>query len=550
MSMICLRKLWWRVPVILVLLAQCKDRSVVPSKAVISELRLKEGALIACGPPDEELGTVVFETSCAGGGGAFNQGVELLHSFEYDEAEKVFAGIIDRNPGCAMAYWGVAMSNFHPLWAPPTGDELKKGAGALVIAQGITQKSKREQDYINALAAYYSDWERVDHLTRCRRFEAAMDALYRSYPADTEAAIFYALALTAAADPADKSRSKQRKAGALLTAMAPKMPHHPGIIHYLIHTYDYPELADLALPAARKYAAVAPSSAHALHMPSHIFTRLGLWDDCIASNLVSVASARCYAEAAGIKGHWDEELHGMDYLVYAYLQKGEDSLAKQQWDSLAEMKAVYPMNFKVAYAFAAIPSRYLLERRDWAEAAHLTLYPANFPWKDFPWQEAIFHFTRGLGAAHLGRIDSAKAELAVLGVIHDRLVAEKDNYKAGQVLIQMKTLEAWTLFQQGKVSAAVTEMRTAADLEDRTEKHPVTPCEVLPAQELLGDLLLAAGRPREALEAYTDDLKGHPGRRNGLHGAALAGKALHVLIHSSNPLQGSLMPPAANERSR
>jgi len=500
----------------------CKDRSSVPSKEVINEMHLKQGVLITCGPPDMEFGSVAFKTSCKIAGGDFNLAMALLHSFEYDEAEKVFARVIDKNPGCAMAYWGIAMSNFHPLWAPPTPTELKKGNEALAIARGLSQGQSREREYIDAISAYYNDWDRLDHHTRCLRFEQAMEQLYTTFPDDKEAAIFYSLALTAAADPGDKTLSKQKKAGAILTALYRQEPNHPGIVHYIIHTYDYPELAELALPAARKYAAVAPSSAHALHMPSHIFTRLGLWDECIRSNLVSVSSAKCYAEAAGIKGHWDEELHGLDYLEYAYLQKGETRLAKEQWDYLTTIDVVYPVNFKVAYAFAAIPSRYLLENKRWDEAAGLQVHPAGFPWKDYPWQEAIIHFTRLMGDAHIGRIDSARAELAALGRIYDTLTNQKDIYKAGQVLIQLRTSEAWIALAQGRKDEALSKMALAADLEDKTEKHPVTPCEVLPARELLGDLLLQLNKPDKALAAYAGDLQKHPYRFNGLYGAGLA----------------------------
>jgi len=529
---------------ILLLLLSCQDDRPAPSPAAIRALQLKEGSLISCGPPEKEFGTVVFGLADKAEAGAFDQGLALLHSFEYDEAEKVFSGIIARDLRCAMAYWGVAMSNFHPLWAPPTLPELKKGAAAIAIARSIGGIKARERDYIEALSAFYDGWEKMDHATRTLRLEHAMETLYKGYPQDKEATILYSLSLTAAADPKDKTRAKQRKAGALLEQLYPGMPEHPGIIHYIIHTYDYPELAERALPAAKRYAQVAPSSAHALHMPSHIFTRLGLWDDCIKSNLVSVGAAQCYATAAGIKGHWDEELHGMDYLVYGYLQKGQDSLALGQLNYLATMDSVSPMNFKVAYAFAAIPARYALERKDWAAAAGLRLRGVgesasggsaggtlkgglvagfvNLPWAEYPWQEAIVHFARGLGAAHLGRLDSAAVEVAVLKRLQERLIAAKDPYKAGQVTIQLKAVEAWVAFKQGRVDEAVGTMRTAADLEDNTEKHPVTPCEVIPARELLGDLLLEAGRPREALTEYDADLQTHPRRLNGLYGARRA----------------------------
>jgi tetratricopeptide (TPR) repeat protein len=500
----------------------CRKKNTDESKAIINEMNLKRGEVITCGPPDQEFGSVTFETSCGGEVEDFNLAMALLHSFEYDEAEKVFAKIIDNAPECAMAYWGVAMSNFHPLWTPPSALELKKGAKAIQAAQAIVQKSKREASYIDAIASFYNDWDNVDHPTRCLRFEKAMEELSAEYPNDKEAAIFYALALNAAADPADKAFSKQKKAGSILHALYPKQPDHPGIVHYIIHTYDSPELAMLALPAARKYASVAPSSAHALHMPSHIFTRLGLWNECIGSNLASVSSAQCYAKAAGIKGHWDEELHGLDYLVYAYLQKGENDLAKQEWNYLKTINEVHPVNFKVAYAFAAIPARYLLENKHWKEAANLQIHPASFPWKDFQWQKAIIHFTRLMGSVHIGNTDSAKAELKQLNLIYDRLIEQKDTYKANQVQIQIKASQAWMKFKEGKNDEALMLMKLAADMEDKTEKHPVTPSEVIPARELLADLLLQMNKPDQALEAYEANLKKHPNRFNGLCGAGLA----------------------------
>jgi tetratricopeptide (TPR) repeat protein len=452
----------------------------------------------------------------------FNAAVALLHSFEYDEAEKAFAKIIDEAPECAMAYWGVAMSNYHPLWAPPSEAELKKGSKAIEAANTISKKSERESGYIDAIASFYTNWETIGHLTRCRNFEKGMEKVYSSYPEDKEAAIFYALALCAAADPNDKSFSKQKKAGDILNALYREQPNHPGIVHYLIHAYDYPELAQEGLPAARRYASVAPSSAHALHMPSHIFTRLGLWDECIQSNIASVVSAQCYAQTAGIKGHWDEELHSLDYLVYAYLQKGENDSAKKQWDYLKTITEVSPVNFKVAYAFAAIPSRYLLENGMWKEAAGLEPTPIHFSWKNYPWQKAIVHFTRLMGSVHIGNLASAKEELKELNRIHDTLVRQKDGYKANQVAIQIKAGEAWMSLKEGKPGQAQELMQVAADMEDKTEKHPVTPGEVIPAREMLGDMLLQINKPGEALQAYESDLQKHPKRFNAVYGAALA----------------------------
>ncbi|MDO1449125.1 tetratricopeptide repeat protein [Rhodocytophaga aerolata] len=500
----------------------CKKKNTAETNTAISELNLKRGEVITCGPPDREFGSLVFQTSCGDESENFNLALKLLHSFEYDEAEKVFASIIDRFPDCAMAYWGVAMSNFHPLWTPPTEAELKKGAKAIELAQTLSSKSKKEASYIAAIASFYKDWDTVEHRERCLRFEKAMEQVAADYPEDKEATIFYALALNAAADPSDKSFAKQKKAGAILQKMSPEESNHPGVIHYLIHTYDSPELATLALPAARKYASVAPSSAHALHMPSHIFTRLGLWEECIQSNRASVSSAQCYGEAAGIQGHWDEELHGLDYLMYAHLQKGENTLAKQQWDYLQTIQEVHPVNFKVAYAYAAIPARYVLENKRWQEAATLPMHPANFPWNEYPWQKAIIHFTRLLGAVHLENLASATTELNELNQIHQTLLKQKDAYKANQVLIQLKAGEAWIRFKEGKPAEALELMQLAADMEDKTEKHPVTPGEVIPARALEADLLMEMNQPAKALQAFEADFKKHPNRFNSLYSAGVA----------------------------
>lgn len=512
--------LFFLIPIIF----SCKEKKASPAEKLINEMGLKRGAIISCGPGPQLLGSVDFKISSKEKKvqDDFNLAIKLLHSFEYDEAEKMFAKIIDEDPACAMAYWGVAMSNFHPLWTPPLEEELKKGTRAIEIARSISQKTKKEESYINAIASFYQDWKTVDHRTRSNNFEKAMEQLNKEYPDDKETAVFYALALNAAADPADKTFAKQKKAGAILNALYPGQPDHPGIIHYIIHTYDSPELAEFGLPAARKYATVAPSSAHALHMPSHIFTRMGLWNECINSNLASISSAKCYAEEAGIKGHWDEELHGLDYLVYAYLQKGDNNEAKKQWDYLKTINVVSPVNFKVAYAFAAIPSRYLLENKLWKEAADLNSHRENFSWENYPWQKAIIHFTRLLGNVHLGNINAANNELKEMNSIRNKLIEMKDAYKANQVAIQIKASEAWLKWAEKKNEEALTLMYTAADMEEKTEKHPVTPGEVLPARELLGDLLLAMNQPAKALEAYEANLKKRPNRFNGLYSAGLA----------------------------
>ena len=511
---------------VLGLLLSCKQKTNQPLAEDIKAINLKKGPVILCGPADKEVGNVKFAIS----NGEkvekeFNFATALLHSFEYDEAEKVFAKIIVEMPNCAMAYWGVAMCNFHPLWTAPEEPELKKGLKALEIAAAINQKTKRESGYIAALSQFYREWDKFDHRARCIRYEKAMEEVYKKYPDDKEAAAFYALALDASADPADQTFANQKKAGEILNSIYPNEPNHSGIIHYIIHTYDYPGLAHLALPAARKYASVAPASAHAQHMPSHIFTRLGLWDEAILSNIASTTSAKCYAETAGIKGHWDEELHSMDYLIYAYLQKGDTKLAKEQLDYLKTIKEVYPENFKVAYSFASIPSRVVLENKMWKDAASLEINSANFPWDKFPWQKAIFHFARCLGAVHTKQPDLAKSEWNELNRLHDELVKQKENYKANQVDIQVKESKAWILWEEGKSKEALDNMNLAADMEDKTEKHPVTPGEVLPARELLADMLMQMNKPAQALEMYEASLKKRPNRHNSVYGAWMAAEA-------------------------
>jgi len=509
--------------ILFIFLLSCQGKNKSVTAEEINSLSLKKGEVVLCGPPDKQFGTVNFEFSCSEKVAQdFNLGMAMLHSFEYDEAEKIFAKIVDKQPGCAMAYWGIAMSNYHPLWTPPTPAELEKGAKAISIAKSIEQKSERESAYVDAMAMFYNDRDKLDNSTRTINFKNGMERLYKKYPADKEAAIFYALSLDAAANPSDKTFTNQKQAGEILNAIYAAEPNHPGIVHYIIHSYDYPGLAELALPAARKYASIAPSSAHAQHMPSHIFTRLGLWNECIQSNLVSTGSAKCYAENAGIKGHWDEELHGMDYLMYAYLQKGDNKRAKEQLDYLKTITEVSPVNFKVAYAFAAIPSRYFVENRMWKEAADLVITQTSFPWQKFRWQEGMIHFTKLLGDVHIGRLDSARTQLNSLKLIREGLIKEKDVYKANQVDIQAKAGEAWILFQQGNKEEALAMMRTAADMEDATEKHPVTPCEIIPARELLGDMLILSARYAEALDVYKQNLSTHPNRFNGLYGAGVA----------------------------
>jgi tetratricopeptide (TPR) repeat protein len=509
----------------LMVFLSCKEKSKIDYYTAISALDLKRGEVVSCGPKDGEIyGSVSFTASVPDSlKRDFNVAVALLHSFEYDESEKMFSKIIDSDPGCAMAYWGVAMCNFHPLWFPPSALELKKGARAVQLARSIKEKTKRESEFIEAIGKFYEHSDQLNHKARVLNFEKAMEKIYQDYPGDTETTIFYALALDAAADPADKAYSNQRKAFALLNPIFEKQPLHPGIAHYIIHNCDYPGLAEIALPAARKYASIAPASAHAQHMPSHIFTRLGLWDECIQSNLVSVSAAKCYAEGANIKGHWEQELHGLDYLVYAYLQKGQDDLATQQFNYVQTINEAYPASSITAYAFAAIPARYFLERKMWKEAALLPLHPANFAWEKFPWQEAIIHFTRVIGAVNTNQSEEAKTELDTLKMLYDKLARLPDKtLEAPQVAVQVKAAEAWIEYETANNEKALDLMKAAADMEDAMAKHPVTPSEIVPARELLGEMLLQMNKPQLALEAFETDLKARPNRFNALYDAGLA----------------------------
>jgi len=520
------------------------------SKALseLSSIDLLRGEVLLCGDP--EFGEISFFVSCKNATRTtFNLAVSLLHSFEYAEAEKAFAKVIDADPECAMAYWGVAMSLYHSLWFAPSDVDLDKGSRILAIANSIAT-TEREQEYLDAIGAYYQDWKEVDHKVRAKRYEKKMKDIYLKYQDDPEAAIFYALALRSTADPQDKEYKSQKRAGEILEDLFPDQPNHPGIAHYIIHNYDYAELADMALETARRYAEIAPASAHAQHMPSHIFTRLGLWDESISTNINSASSAVCYAEAVEMGGNWDQEIHAIDYLVYAYLQKGNNADAHEQYAYLKSMSQVTPLTTAVAYPIAAIPARMALENRDWKQASILELPKLDIPWEKHPWEKAIFHFARGLGAARSGDLITAKNELTMLYSLHEDLVNNDDKYRSNQVNIQIKTTEAWVSFAKGEFAKSLSLMTEAADLEDQSGKHPVTPCEVLPARELLGDLLLALNQPAEALEAYKIDLAGHPNRLNGIYGAAIAAKEMGNIEEANQYFEMLLKLTASSNSDR
>ena len=502
----------------------CQNTNNKPEPELLN-IELLRGDVILCS--GGSFGKVSFSLGCKYLiRDTFDLAVSLLHSFEYDEAEKAFAKVIDKDPECAMAYWGVAMCNFHALWRPPTVQNLTKGTQAINIARSIKSKSERESEYIEAIAAFYTDWEILDHETRIKKFEHAMEKIYKKYPDDKEAAIFYALALNSAAELSDKTYKNRRKAGLILEKLFPDQPNHPGIAHYIIHSYDYPELAEMALPAARLYASIAPASSHAQHMPSHIFTRLGLWKESIQCNLNATSSAQCYAEQVGMEGNWDEEIHGIDYLVYAYLQTGQISQAKKLLDYLRSIKEISPIGVKAAYPSAAIPARFYLETRQWKNAANIEMTFQDFPITKFPWSNGIIHFAKALGKVHIGDLSGAKIELKILTKCYDYLEQAKNEYMANQVLIMVKAAKAWiNLFEDNHEQALIL-MKYSADLEMKTEKQSLTPGEVLPAQELLGDMLSELGKPKEALEAYMLNLKIRPNRFNSIYGAAVASKEI------------------------
>ena len=478
--------------------------------------------------PGAKLGRVNFKVSCTPQAQTqFNLAVAWLHSFEYEEAEKAFSDIATMDPGCGMAYWGVAMSNYHQLWAPPTPDELGRGLSGVTKAKSVGAKTQRERDYIAAIDAFYKDAGKVDHRTRLFAYHEAMKRLYQQYPEDREAGVFYSLTLISTGMISnDKTYKREKEAAQILNRMLALEPQHPGVSHYLIHSYDYPALAQLALPAARSYAKIAPDSSHAQHMPSHIFTRLGLWQEAIRSNLDARASAKAFAVRHHLKGVWDEQLHAMDYLAYAYLQGAQDKHAWGVFEELNSIKHVEPPSFKVAYAFAAIPARYTLERRRWSDAAKLPLQPGtvtNIPWEKFAWAAAHIHFARAVGAARSGDAVLARQETEKLSEIKTALADVKEGYDwAKQVQIKDLIATAWLAFSENKPAEALQQMRAAADLDDATDKHPVTPGSIMPAREQLGELLIELKQPSEALTAFETSLQTAPNRFVGLYGAARA----------------------------
>ncbi|WP_299123697.1 hypothetical protein [uncultured Winogradskyella sp.] len=510
------------VLILILFISACKDKTAKQNPALAS-IDLKRGELLLCST--EQFGEVSFSLDCNYEvREVFDLAISLLHSFEYAEAEKAFVKVIDADPECAMAYWGVAMSIYHSLWAAPDPEVLIKGSKLIDIAQTLPNTGITKQ-YIDAIGSFYKDYETKTHRERELFYEKKMEELYLSNKEDTEAAVFYALAIRSAADPNDTTYTKQKKSGKILEELFLEQPNHPGIAHYIIHSYDYPELAQMGLQTARRYAEIAPASAHAQHMPSHIFTRLGLWQESIDTNINSASSAVCYAESVNPEANWTQEIHAIDYLVYAYLQQGNNQKAQEYLEEMQAIKAVFPkQHFASTYALSAIPVRLVLENKQWKKASELQLPSIDFNWETLHWEKAIHHFGKALGLSRNGKIKLAENELQILKTLHQNLLDKKDKYQAGQVFIQVNTTEAWIELAKGNNDKALSLMKLAVKLENETSKHPVTPGEVLPADELLGDMLLELNKPKQALKAYEVNLRGHPGRFNGIYGAAKAAK--------------------------
>ncbi|HEX5491594.1 MAG TPA: tetratricopeptide repeat protein [Candidatus Udaeobacter sp.] len=499
--------------------------------------------VVNCGTAPEPgdlrgVGKVTFPITCAAEVQSdFARGVALLHSFFYEEARRVFTSVAERDPNCAMAQWGIAMTWWHPIWTPPTPDEMQAGKAAIEKAMSMKARSDRERGFITALNTYYNTTDSsspapvgqschgpVGPRDRVVAYENAMQQLHDKYPDDFEVQTFYAFAVlsTGYATPNDTSLSKQLQAAAILEKLWKQNANHPGAVHYLIHSYDYPQFAERGLTAAKTYDSIAPWVPHALHMPSHIFTRLGMWDESIAANRASAEASRAYATMRHRDATEAEELHALDYLAYSYLQEARDSAAKKIVDAAAKVRKTNPeLEFSAAYALAAIPTRYAFERNDWAAAANLSI--PNVPhWSSFPFMEALIEYGHALGRAHTGDLEGARKAIARMQELRDATKEPKFDYFKSHLDLQMQAASAWVAATEGNKSEAIDMLRRGADSEDKLGKHPVSPGAFVPIREQLGTLLLEMGKPTEAQREFEAALKIYPGRFRGLYGAAQA----------------------------
>ncbi len=468
-----------------------------------------------------DVGDVSFPISCKPDDlqAVFNRGVALLHHMTYEVAEREFSKVLKADPDCALAHWGIAMTLIHPVWpGQPAEDVLARGASELARAEALA-KNEREASYIEALAAFYDDWKTVNHGNRIHRWDEAQTALYERYPNDDEALALAALLHIAASPKDDLEYHFNREAGAHLESLRARRPRHPGAVHYLIHAYDNPPLATRALVAARSYGSIAPDVPHALHMPSHIFTRLGLWVESVEWNIRSREASRDLVVNGAI---YKEFAHASDYMTYAYLQAGRDVDAREASEVLTEAPRIQD-DFVSAYAYAAVPARIEMERADWKRAAGLDpRQPSHISWDTFPSCEAISHFAKGIGAARSGQLGIAHAAVARLEYLVRELEANGLAYWARQTVVQKQAVEAWVQLAEGRTQPALISMQVAADAEDGLDKHPVTPGAVLPARDLYADMLFEVGKFDEALAAYETTLELSPNRFYSLAGAGMS----------------------------
>ena len=460
---------------------------------------------------EKQFGIVHFETSCnETAQRRFDRAMRYQHSFWYQSSKEIFEETLKADPECGIAYWGIALSLLWNPHVPAPAKNLAEGAAAIAKGKSVGAKTQRERDFIDALAVMYADHDKMPHGARVQAYLKAMEALAARYPNDDEAQMFYAITLNVAASPNDKTYANQLKGAAILEPIFRRQPRHPGVAHYLIHLYDTPALADKGLEAARLYAKIAPGASHAQHMPSHIFTRVGFWKESIASNKEASRVARMAKE-------FHDQLHAMDYQVYAYLQLGEDQGAKAVLDEMSTITGFAETFLPGPYALAVSPARYAIERHDWKAAADLSVRPSPLAHV-----QAMTHFARALGAARSGNAAAAQADIAQLAELRDKLRAAKDGYWGEQVNIQWQVASAWALYAEHKNDEALAAMSAAADAEDKTEKHPVTPGVPTPARELYGTMLLERGMAKEALAAFTATLRKEPNRLGAMIGAAKA----------------------------
>jgi tetratricopeptide (TPR) repeat protein len=459
----------------------------------------------------EKLGKVTFPTSCDPKvQPGFERAVALLHSFWWQEGEKAFREVLERDPNCAIATWGIAAILIgNTFGVGPTPEEAQKAKEAIARGRAIGPKTERERFYIEAVAEYYDRFSDRSHGARMKLLANAFEIVAKRFPDDDEAQIFYAIYLTATQQPTDKTYASALKAAQILEAQFVKNPEHPGVAHYLIHAYDYPPIAEKGLKAAKRYAEIAPSAPHALHMPSHIFTRVGAWEESVATNRRSAAASKAANEPGG-------GLHAMDYMVYAYMQLARDKEARLVVEE-AQRVTVLGSAAGGPYAFAAIPARFTIERGMWKDATQLQPRATRFPYT-----EAMTYFARALGAARSGDPVAAEKDVGELARIVAALKAAKDDYWATEVEVQRLGAAAWIAYAKGNQEEAVTLMRSAADLEDKSEKSAVTPGRIIPGRELLGDMLLEMKRPAEALQAFETSEQHDPNRFRGLYGAGKA----------------------------